>query len=1581
MTDLAALMKDLTPEQRELLLVRLRALKPDQTPPPATHVVRQPRGAPGQSISLPASDAQESLWYLDSLESGASAYNVAFALQLNGPLDDAALERSLSELVRRHEALRTTFEMVDGRLEQVIAPMVEMPLPLIDLRLMPQPDREREMLRLATAEAQRPLDLATGPLFQCTLVRLDTHEHVLLLTLHHITSDAWSIGVLLRELAAFYTAFVDGQPSPLSELPVQFADFVAWRRAQIADGVIDKQLAFWKQQLAGTPSVIQLPLDRPRPPVQTFTGKHLGFELSEDLTERIRAIGRREGTTVFMTLLAAFALLLHRTSGQEDICIGSPSANRVHPELEGLIGCFSDILVLRTDVSGKPTFRELLRRVRQVTLNAFAHQDVPFTGVVEAVQPERSLSHNPIFQVMFSFLDDLDREIEMAGLTAGLLDIESGVTDFDLFLEMSWRAGRLGGSLGFKSDLFEEPTAQRLLEQFQVLLEALVASPDVPVADLAVLQRQTLAVAATFTADPIQEPLAFWMRHLDLPANVRLAPYNQVFQTLLDPSGALRSNAHGANLVLIRLEDWLPAGPEPTQRIAALQRSVDDLVSALEAACAGRHVPYVFAICPASPAVHADPQVLATIEALERSLPGRVAALPNVSMLSLAAIVEQMTVDDIHDVYGDREGHVPYTSAFFAGLGTLVARRVHALSRTPHKVIVLDCDQTLWRGVCGEDGPAGVELDPPRRALQEFMVAQHEAGMLLCLCSKNAEEDVAEVFRLHPEMPLQPEHIIASRVNWTRKSENIRALAAELELGLDSFIFVDDSAVECAEVRAACPEVLTLTLPEDAGQIPAFLANVWAFDQVVAATDTDRKRTELYRQQSQREQVRHESLDLEAFLAGLELEVRIDPMQPGDVARVAQLTQRTNQFNTTTRRRTEADLQALDGDATECLVVNVRDRFGDYGLVGAAVLEYRADVLLVDSFMLSCRALGRGVEHQVLGRLAEQASKRGLCRVDVPFVATSRNTPAARFLDSLSSASTHALGDSMVYQFTPSGLRAAIAHPALSTAEVSDVSVDVVVPLVNSTSADTKWRADRLAGIAAHFRQPEAVLAIVNSTRATRRVASARPYAAPRTHTQVAAAALWQRALRVERVGVDDNFFDLGGHSLLVMQVLSELRKEMGVDLPLRVLLEAPTVAGLAAAIDAARDLDGAEPDPESIDLLAEAALDPSIRPDLAIPCRAVKPERILLTGATGFVGAFLLAELVRQTDAQIYCLVRARSVEDGHRRILSTLEKHGLASVETDRVVVLPGDLEKPLLGLTGSQFARLAETIDVIYHSGALVNFVYPYSYLKPANVLGTQEIVRLASQTRVKPLHHMSTLAIFEPDRFPPDSTVFEEPAMDPEKCPDDAYSRSKWVAEKLVLDAAARGLPVCVYRLDDVGGASETGACDTNAFTWRMVKGCVELGSAPVLDFMLGLSPVDFLARAIVHVSQREDTRNQIFHLVNNEPLAWSELLDSIRALGYPLRTLAYDDWLAEAERDAGTPEHALYPVLGMLPGSGEIGPDGHDPLATSIDYDCRNTLAALATAAMDWPTVDQPLVRHWLMNLARRGFIDLPTVRR
>jgi FkbH-like protein len=478
-----------------------------------------------------------------------------------------------------------------------------------------------------------------------------------------------------------------------------------------------------------------------------------------------------------------------------------------------------------------------------------------------------------------------------------------------------------------------------------------------------------IAISATFTAEALQPGLEFWANELGLDREIRFAGYNQVFQELLDPAGLFASNREGFNVALVRLQDW--AGP-------GLDENVDRLAAALQSAPS-----VVLAICP-------SPE---SFDGAEEKL--RAAATYCITAAEIAALYP---VDQIHDPHADELGHVPYTPVYFVALATAIARKIHAIAARPYKVIALDCDDTLWSGICGEDGPDGVAIDAPRRALQEFMLERRREGMLLVLCSKNNEEDVLETFRAHPEMPLRLEDFAARRLNWESKSANLASLAAELDLGLDSFILVDDSAKECDEARAGAPEVLALPLPADSAEIPIFLGHVWAFDRA-RVTDEDRRRPELYAQRGERLRAERSAANLEEFLASLQLEVRMEPMRPGQAARVAQLTQRTNQMNASSVRRTEAEILAL-GDG-EILTVDVSDRFGSYGLCGVMISRAEGRTLLVETFLLSCRALGRGVEQRMVERLREIAEERGLERVEIPFVPSARNKPAALFLESL----------------------------------------------------------------------------------------------------------------------------------------------------------------------------------------------------------------------------------------------------------------------------------------------------------------------------------------------------------------------------------------------------------------------------------------------------------------------------------------------------------------------------------------------------------------------------------------------------
>jgi amino acid adenylation domain-containing protein len=446
---------------------------------------RKPQGEPA-----PLSFAQRRLWFLDQWEPGSPAYNIPMALRLAGPLDVAALCSALEEIVRRHQVLQMTCATIDEEPVLMRHPDPALAVKVVDTSALAIDVRKAEVQRLTGEEARRSFDLARDLPIRASLLRQSATEHVLLLTMHHIVSDGWSTGILIHELAALYQAFSTGKQSPLPDLPIQYADFAVWQREWLRGEVLEAQLDYWQERLAGDFPVLELPADRPRPPVFSFRGATQMFQLGPDLTEALRALSQREGATLFMTLLAAFKTLLYRYTGQEDVAVGSPIANRNHSQIEGLIGFFVNTLVLRSDLSGNPTFRQLLARVREVTLGAYAHQDLPFEMLVEKLQPERDMSRTPLFQVAFALQNAPLSPLELPGLTMSPLQIDSGMAKFDLTLSMVETRRGLMGEVEYSSDLFDEKTIARLTIHYQNLLQDIVsteASPDRRLSELALL--------------------------------------------------------------------------------------------------------------------------------------------------------------------------------------------------------------------------------------------------------------------------------------------------------------------------------------------------------------------------------------------------------------------------------------------------------------------------------------------------------------------------------------------------------------------------------------------------------------------------------------------------------------------------------------------------------------------------------------------------------------------------------------------------------------------------------------------------------------------------------------------------------------------------------------------------------------------------------------------------------------------------------------------------------------------------------------------------------------------------------------
>ncbi len=455
--------------------------------------------------ALPLSFAQQRLWFIDQLVPGSPVYNVSSAMRLTGTLNIAAFQKSLNDIVRRHEVLRASFPTVDGKATQRIRPTLELALPIVDLAHLPVPEREAMVRDLAYEEARRVFDLAQGPLIRVKLYRLSDDTHIFLLLMHHSICDGWSIGIFLSELKVLYEAYLIGNVSALPELPLQFTDYVFWQRAWMQGEVLNTQLTYWKTQLADANPILSLPVDHPRPEVQTFRGHSLDFTLSETLSKALKALGQSEGCSLFMTLLAAFQVLLYRYSGQDDIIVGTPIANRQHVETEGLIGFFANTLALRTHVDDPCTFRSLLSRVRKTTLGALAHQDLPFEYLVDELHLERNMSHNPLFQVMFNFGNAPSPEISLPGLKIGFASLHAETAMFDLWLAMWENNEQLGGALEYTTDLFEEETARRLLRHFQTLLESIVAQPESLISQLPLYtttERQQLLTGWNATTVP-----------------------------------------------------------------------------------------------------------------------------------------------------------------------------------------------------------------------------------------------------------------------------------------------------------------------------------------------------------------------------------------------------------------------------------------------------------------------------------------------------------------------------------------------------------------------------------------------------------------------------------------------------------------------------------------------------------------------------------------------------------------------------------------------------------------------------------------------------------------------------------------------------------------------------------------------------------------------------------------------------------------------------------------------------------------------------------------------------------------------
>ncbi|WP_426751162.1 amino acid adenylation domain-containing protein [Myxococcus sp. Y35] len=1084
MSDLDQRIASLPPEKRELLLRKLAEQKAAKAAPPATAMVAPPRDP---SHPAPLSFAQQRLWFLERLQPGTALYNNPAAFRMKGRVDVAALERALTLLVQRHESLRTVFTEREGQPLQVILPSLKLEVAREDVSGLPEAERDAAALELAWREAQRPFDLEKGPLLRVGLVRLAEQEHLLLLTMHHIISDGWSLEVLIREAVALYTAQRTGAPLALPPLPLQYADFAAWQRNWLRGDVLRTQLDYWKARLAGTLPVLELPTDHPRPATFTQRGATHTFLLPADLQRRLEALCAQEGVTLFMALLAVFKLLLSRHAAQEDVLVGTPIAGRNRRETEGLIGFFINTLVLRTDLSGDPPLRELLRRVREVCLGAYAHQDLPFETLVEALQPERHLGRTPLFQVMFNLQNTTRaREPEgLAGLTLTPLDLHSGTSMFDLSLSLAPHEHGLMGLFEYSTELFDTATVARLGDHYLALVKALVEDATQRASSVTLMDGQERQQVLQAWSNAGARPHPDACLHALFEAQVARTP-DAVAAVFEQQSLTYRELDARANQLAHHLRE-LGVGPDACVGLC-VEHSLERIIGVLGILKAGG------AYVPMDPALPRErlallledsaAPVLLTQQRLRPALPQH------------GAQVRCLDTDWEHIARAPATPPPPTS-----GPGN-VAYVIYTSGSTGRPKGVLIEHRAACNLVTSEVAAYG--LGPGSRMLQfaniSFDISVEEIFTTL---AAGATLHLAPAEAMAPGQPLQQ---LLRQADITVVSLTPAVLAATPCDALPALRTVISGGEACsAELVARWGEGRRFfnTYGPTEGTVVATLTECVA-DGHTPPIGKPLEHVEVYVLDARMNPVPR-GVKGELYLGGAGL-ARGYLRQPA----------------LTAERFVPHPFASRPGERLY--------RTGD-------VVRFRADGQLV-----------------YVGRADEQVKVRGFRIEPGEVEAALRRQPEVAAAAVI--AREDIPGDKRLVAYLVAAPGAALDTADLRRALKADLP-DYMVPsafvTLESLPLTPNGKLDRRALPAPAQNE-----------------AREREYVAPRTDVQRQLAAVWAELLHVERVGLHDDFFELGGHSLLTTQVLSRIRKVFNVELPLRELFDAPTVAGLSALVESA---------------------------------------------------------------------------------------------------------------------------------------------------------------------------------------------------------------------------------------------------------------------------------------------------------------------------------------------------------------------------------------------------------------------------
>lgn len=1444
------------------------------------------------------SSGQHRLWLLRQFDPALPAH-VFNAVELRGPLHVDVLEQSASEVIGRHEILRSMFVDLGKGPARIVAAAASVNLHIVNAEGLSEQQYQEELKKLAERDSQEPFDLRSAPLVRLTLVSHSQNRHTLMITMHELVGDSLSTTIFIEELLSFYEARLAAKPSSLPEPTERFGVLAREEKEWLKTTECEDQFRYWQETLAEVP-VLHLPTDFARPAIKTHRGSAERCNISNEMLAALDQIAGREGATLQTLFLAAFNTLLAWYSGQDDLAIGIP-ADR---SSERGIGPLTNTLVIRTDATGNPTFSEMLGRIHREVNAAQRQQRIPFAKLVIGLQPERDLSRTPLFQAKFVAEDEPFRDLSLQTLQLTPLDLNRGDGMFDITLSVALGdEARL--ALEYNTDLFQPETIRRMLAHLRLILDRVAADARQPISRLMILpetERRLLALEWNQTERPFEHNKCI---HQLIEEQAGRSPDAEAIVC-----GEQRLSYRELNEQSNRLAKRLRRhGIRPESRVAVcLGRSPETIIALLAVLKAGgAYIP----LDPEFPAERlafilrdGDAQVVLARRDTCSNLPDSFA-----KVLLLDDDFDDEAAEARHEVTPANLAYIIYTS------GSTGQPKGVAVT---HESVVnnLAWRQSMW------------PLSAADRVLQNYSFTFDPsvwatfwpllAGSCVVLPRSARYFDSMGLARL----------LVDERITVYGAAPSLHSVLVEESEMLSRtalrYVFSGGESLE-PELQVRFQETLSANVYNVYGPTEATIDCTYRLcprekEPRRAPIGTPIANTQIY--------ILNKNLELSPVGVAGEIFIGGTGLARGYVGHPGLTSEKflPNPFS-----RVPGARMYRTGD------VGRQEPDGAIQFVGRTDEQVK-----IRGFRIELSEIERAL-----------MLHEGVSEAAVAVTQTSTGEPRITAYVSFNQGQDSASSDELT----------ALLKERLPVYMIPDLFITLSA-LPRTSTGKVNRRALPL---------PDEM-----------QTAPSLSYVPPRTPLEAEISIIVGTVLGLERISIEADLFGLGCNSLLMARIASRLSSTYEMGMPVTQIFKAPTVVGLAGFIDKYQQTGqrAAAPAWTLEQLEAEAVVDPSITVDGLPVADYCSPSNIFLTGVTGYLGAFLLERFLLESTADVYCLVRASSITDGHQRIQKIMEQYQIWNdVYRDRIHAVVGDLSKPLLGLSESEFTELAETADVIYHCGALVNFVYPYSALKPANVQGTHEVIRLACSEKLKAIHYTSTVDVLLATHIKRPFLENEEPILNPTEIPD-GYARSKWVGEKMVAIARSRGVPVSVYRPGLVMGHTQTGATQTNDYLLVGLKGYIDLGVLPEPSIMIDFVTVDYVAKVMAHLSRQPDSIGKYFHIWNPQPVHIGKSYEWIQSFGYNLEVVPRNVLRQRASKvDAS---NAMYPFLaGFKANDEDSGPGpspSHDPsVVETIDIysECKNTFQGLERSSIECPPLNEQMAHLCFSYLTTIGFLPHP----